>query len=259
MGARTKYAPGTFSWAELTTTDQDGAKAFYGALFGWEADDRPAGDGIVYSMMNVDGNPVAAISTQPDAQREARVPPAWNSHVTVESADQTAARAGELGGTVHAPPFDVFDAGRMAVITDPQGAFFEIWQPNRHIGASLVNGHGLLCWNELHVPDIDGAVKFYTDLFGWGTESMDMGGAPYVVVGGNGQGNGGIIAPQMGEPPGWVVYFGTDDIDASLAKVSELDGTIVQPPTDIGDGNRIAAAQDPQGAYFALYAGRFDD
>jgi len=93
MGERTQYTPGTFSWTDLTTTDQDAAKAFYGALFGWTAIDMPAGEGIVYSMMQIDGKDVAAISPQPQQQRDAGAPPLWNSYVTVESADSALERA----------------------------------------------------------------------------------------------------------------------------------------------------------------------
>src|SRR3954454_4623790 len=121
MGERTSYEPGTFCWVDLATTDQDGAKSFYSELFGWEADDRPAGEGITYSMQRLRGKDVAAIAPQPPQQREMGVPPLWNSYVSVTSADEAADRAKELGATVHAPPFDVLDAGRMAVIQDPQG------------------------------------------------------------------------------------------------------------------------------------------
>src|SRR4051795_7838871 len=96
MGERTRYAPGTFSWADVSTTDRPGAKEFYVGLFGWAADDRPVGDGVVYSMMHEDGNDVAAISPQPQQQRDAGVPPLWNSYITVESADDSAAKAKEL-------------------------------------------------------------------------------------------------------------------------------------------------------------------
>src|SRR5436190_10791270 len=121
MGERTQYAPGTFCWTDLTTTDQAAAKAFYGALFGWEAQDMPVGEGIHYSMMRLDGKDVAAISPQPPQQRDAGVPPVWNSYVAVESADAAANRAQELGASVHAPPFDVLEAGRMAVHPGPPG------------------------------------------------------------------------------------------------------------------------------------------
>jgi predicted enzyme related to lactoylglutathione lyase len=261
MGQRTEYTPGTFSWTDLTTSDQDGAKTFYTALFGWDVQDNPMGDdGSVYSMMLVGGDPVAAISPQQAQQREAGVPPMWNSYVSVADADAAAARAGELGATVQAPPFDVLEVGRMAVIADPQGAFFEIWQPKAHIGAGRVNGHGLLSWNELHTTDLEGASSFYRDLFGWTTSDMDMGGQTYRVVSVEDHGNGGISTTLMpGAPPHWLVYFGTDDLDASVAKIGELGGTVVQPPMDIGEGNQIAVAQDPQGAWFALYAGNFED
>jgi predicted enzyme related to lactoylglutathione lyase len=260
MGERTQYTPGTFSWTDLTTTDQEGAKSFYGALFGWEFTDNPVGDDVVYSMASIDGKSVAAISPQPQQQREMGVPPMWNSYITVASADDAAAKASELGATVHAPPFDVMDVGRMAVIQDPQGAFFEVWEAKATIGAQLVNGPGMMCWNELASPDVDASAKFYSDLFGWTTSEMDMGGQKYIVVSVDGHSNGGIqgtVPPNA--PPHWLVYFGTDDLDGSLTKAGELGGTVVMGPMDIGEGNRIGVVQDPQGGYFALYAGRFDD
>src|SRR5438270_7077777 len=148
MGKRTNYSPGTFSWTDLTTPDQDGAKTFYGALFGWEADDQPVGEDAVYSMMKLNGETAAAISPQPQQQRDAGAPPLWNSYVTVESADATLIRVEGLGGTVHAGPFDVLEAGRMGVAQDPQGAFFLPWEPRQNIGASTVNTPGALAWNE---------------------------------------------------------------------------------------------------------------
>jgi predicted enzyme related to lactoylglutathione lyase len=260
MAERTQYTPGTFSWADLTTSDQDGAKAFYTGLFGWDVQDNPVpGDGV-YSMMMIGDKPVAAISEQPEQQREAGVPPMWNSYVTVADADAAVAKAAELGGNVHAPAFDVMEVGRMAVIADPQGAFFAVWQPKLHIGANLVNGPGMLSWNELHTNDLDGATNFYTGLFGWTTSDMDMGGQTYRVVSVDGHGNGGLSTMLMpGAPPHWLVYFGSDDLEASTAKISGLGGTVVQPPMEIGDGNSIAVAQDPQGGWFALYAGNFED
>jgi predicted enzyme related to lactoylglutathione lyase len=260
MGERTQYTPGTFSWADVSTTDQPAAKEFYSALFGWQADDLPVGDGAFYSMMRVDGKSVAAISPQPQQQREAGVPPLWNSYVTVESADDAAAKAGELGATVHAPPFDVMDAGRMAVIQDPQGAFFMVWEPRENIGAGLVNGPGMLSWNELASPDVDASAKFYGDLFGWEAEPMEGMPQRYSVVRNGGRANGGIreLREVEGAPPHWLVYFGIDDIDAGLAKAEELGGTKLAGPIDIGIA-KIGIVQDPQGATFALYDGRFED
>jgi uncharacterized protein len=259
MGERTKYTPGTFSWTDLTTPDQDGAKAFYTTLFGWEINDIPLDDhGSVYSMAVVDGKQVAAISPQPPQQ--AGAPPVWNSYVTVASADASLERAKELGGTVHAPAFDVMDAGRMGVVQDPQGAYFCVWEPKDTIGSQLVNGPGLMSWNELHTTDLADAERFYTGLFDWEVQAIDMPGGEYHVIGVDGHGNGALTdALQEGSPPHWIVYFGTDDLDASMAKISELGGTVVMPSMDIGEGNRIGVARDAQGGWFALYAGRFDD
>src|SRR5947209_12502509 len=151
----------------------------------------PVPGGAYYSMQRVDGKDVAAIAPQPPAQRDAGVPPTWQSYITVESADAAAQRAGELGGTVHAQPFDVMQAGRMAVIQDPQGAFFIIWQPQQHIGAQLVNAPGALSWNELGSPDLDGSTSFYGQLFDWTFSPMEGMDSPYLVIRNSGRGNGG--------------------------------------------------------------------
>jgi predicted enzyme related to lactoylglutathione lyase len=259
MGERTHYTPGTFSWTDLSTTDQDAAKAFYSALFGWEATDNPVGDGIVYSMMSLGGKEVGAISPQPEAQREAGAPPVWNSYITVESADRALEKAKALGATVHAPAFDVMDVGRMGVIQDPQQAFVLVWEPKSHFGASLVNARGALCWNELATADVDASAAFYGDLFGWTYEPIEESPIPYLVVKNtDSRSNGGIRARQEMEPTYWLVYFGSDDSDADAAKATGLGARQLVEPMDIGPG-RIAVLQDLQGAVFALYSGHFDD
>ena len=123
MGERTEHAPGTFSWAELATTDTAGAKTFYTSLFGWEAEDQPIpGGGGEYTFLKKDGLEAAALHGHlPDG-----TPPNWTSYVTVEDADAAAEKARELGATPLAGPFDVGQAGRMAVIQDPQGAVLAV-------------------------------------------------------------------------------------------------------------------------------------
>jgi hypothetical protein len=258
MAERTQYTAGTFSWADLSTTDQEGAKGFYSALFGWTAEDLPVGDGMSYSMMRADGKDVAAISGQPEQQREAGAPPAWNSYITVDSADAAADAITAAGGSVHAPPFDVMDVGRMAVAQDPGGAFFMVWEPRSHIGASVVNQPGALTWNELATSDLDGAQRFYGEAFGWGFEDAEGMPMRYVMIKNGERTNGGLREPQPGEPSYWLVYFGTEDVGATLAKVEELGGTRMAGPVDIGVG-ALGVAQDPQGAVFALYGGEFQD
>jgi predicted enzyme related to lactoylglutathione lyase len=258
MGERTSYTPGTFSWADLTTTDQEGAKAFYAALFGWEAIDNPVGEGMYYTMMRLGGNNVAAISSQPQQQRDAGVPPAWNSYITVQSADESLARAKQLGATVHADAFDVMGFGRMGVVQDPQGAYFLVWEPMAHIGASLVNVPGALSWNELATPDVEASSQFYSELFGWTLEPMEGMDMPYSVIKtAAGNSNGGIRPLMPDEPPNWLVYIGTEDADQTTAKVEELGGAKLAGPFPIGPG-QIAIVRDPQGGVFALYAGEFE-
>ncbi|HWW91695.1 MAG TPA: VOC family protein [Solirubrobacteraceae bacterium] len=255
MGERSRYAAGSFCWVDLTTTDQAAAKAFYGGLFGWEAEDLPVGEGAFYSMQRLRGKDVAAISPQPQQQREAGVPPAWNSYVSVESADAAAERAKELGGNVHAPAFDVLQAGRMAVIGDPQGAFFMVWEPRQNFGAALVNEAGAFCWNELNTPDPVAAIPFYSGLFGWTVEPFEGSPEPYFSIKSGDANNGGIREQgQPAVPPRWLVYFAVEDIDAALVKVEELGGIKMAGPIDIQIA-KIAVVQDPQGALFALYAG----
>jgi len=258
MGERTQYTPGTFCWADLTTTAQAAAKAFYGALFGWEAQDVPAGEGISYSMMRMGGKDVAAISPQPQQQRDAGVPPVWNSYVSVQDADALVERAKELGGSAHAPAFDVLDVGRMAVLQDPQGAYFMVWQPRAHFGASLVNEPGAVVWNELNSPDPEASRAFYSGLFGWEIEQFSASQDLYLAIKNAGANNGGIReATPPGVPPHWLVYFGTEDIDAALARVNELGGATMAGPIDIQIA-KIGVVKDPQGALFALYAGQME-
>jgi hypothetical protein len=257
MAERTQYDPGTFSWTDLATTDQDGAKAFYAGVFGWQAQDMPVDENTVYSMQLLDGKAVAAISPQPQQQRDAGMPPVWNSYVTVESADAAVDQAKAAGGTAHAPAFDVMDAGRMAVLQDPTGAFFMVWEPRQTIGAGLVNAPGALSWNELATPDLDAAQAFYGNLFGWKFSSFGGDAMQYFVVQNGDRSNGGMRPPQPGEPPYWLVYFGTEDTDASLARVQEGGGSALGPAMDLPMG-RIGIARDPQGATFALYAGQLE-
>jgi predicted enzyme related to lactoylglutathione lyase len=154
MGERTSYEPGTFSWVDLGTADPDGAKAFYAGVFGWEFEDMPAGDRGTYTMCRLDGKDVCAIARQSEQEREQGVPAHWSNYVTVDDIDTRAPRIGELNGQLIMPPFDVLEAGRMALASDPTGAVFAMWEPRSHIGARLVNAPGALNWNELATGDI---------------------------------------------------------------------------------------------------------
>ena len=260
MPERTNYTPGTFSWIDLTTTDQVAAKEFYGELLGWSFQDLPVGEGAYYTMAVVDGQNVAAIAPQPEQQRDAGAPPLWNSYITVQSADDAADRATSLGGSAHAPAFDVMDAGRMAVLQDPHGAYFMVWEPRQNPGAGLINAPGALTWNELTTPDLDASEDFYGSLFGWTTEILPGPMEYRVIKTVAGRNTGGMRPPMPpGTPPFWLAYLGTADIAAAAAKVTDLGGQVLAPPMMIEDMGEIAVARDPQGAVFALYAGNFEE
>ena len=251
MGERTSHAPGTFSWADLSTSDTEGAKAFYTGLFGWDTEDNPVPEGGVYTMLLKGAKPVGALSaTQQEGQ-----PPAWNSYVTVESADASAAAANEHGGTVVMEAFDVMDVGRMALVQDPTGAFFAVWEPRASIGAQRVNEPGALTLNQLNTSDPERAEEFYSGVFGWRFDQVAEGDQPYWGIYNGDRLNGGM----MKQPPdSWLVYFGSEDVDADAERIRELGGQLMVEPMPV-PGGRILVAADPQGAVFGLVSGRFDD
>ena len=255
MGERTSYPPGTFSWSDLQTDDLDRAKSFYGDLFGWSYDDIPIGDGAVYSMAKVQAHRVAGLGERQDES----MPPHWNCYVTVDDVDAAAARAGELGANVVAPPFDVFDAGRMAAFADPQGAVLSVWQAKESIGAQLVNVPGALTWNDLMSPDIAASSEFYTALFGWEIAEIEGADGQYWSITNNGRINGGIMPTPEGGHPEWNLYFAVADADAAVAKAGELGGSTIAGPMDVPNGTRFAVLSDSSGAVFSVAAGPMDD
>ena len=257
MGQRTQYAPSTFCWVELATTDAAAAKAFYQELFGWSAEDSPAGPDGVYTMLSLDGKHVGALFELNAAMREQGVPSHWGSYVSVENVDASAQKARELGATILPEPFDVMDYGRMAGVQDPTGARFSLWQPKAHPGAQLVNDPNTWCWNELQTRDTAAARSFYTELFGWTTEtSTSPTGFEYVEFQNNGYGAGGMlqIQPEWGEgvPPNWAVYFSVADLDQALAKAGEAGAATHMEPMAVEGLGRFALLADPTGAVFAL-------
>jgi predicted enzyme related to lactoylglutathione lyase len=254
MGERTSHAPGTFSWADLSTSDTDGAKAFYTGLFGWGAEDNPIPEGGVYTMLTKGDLPVAALSAAREGQ-----PPAWNSYVTVASADDAAAAAQRHGGTLAMEAFDVMDVGRMAVVQDPTGAFLALWEPRASIGAERVNEPGALTINQLNTSDPGRAQEFYEGVFGWRFEAIE-GDMPYWGIYNGDRLNAGMmpLPPDAPAPSHWLVYFGSEGVDDDAGRIGELGGLVIVPPMRIPSG-RILVAQDPQGAVFALFSGEFDD
>jgi predicted enzyme related to lactoylglutathione lyase len=259
MGKRTSYTPGTFSWVDLATTDPAGAKVFYGAVFGWEAQDMPAGEAGTYSMLYRDGDAVGGLSELFEQQRAAGVPPSWLSYVTVESVDEVARRAGDLDGTVRSEPMDVLDSGRMAIVADPTGAVLGLWEPRAHIGAGRVNDPGCMCWNDIVTPDPEAAASFYTALLGWDIVELENAGG-YRHIRNRGASNGGLMPSALagGAPPHVLPYFNAGSIDDTAPTIEANGGRLVTEPMQVPAG-RFAVARDGQGAAFGLIEGDMDD
>ena len=248
--------PGHISWVELATTDQPAAKKFYASLFGWQAEDMPIGPDDFYSMFNLDSRRAGAAYTMRADERAMGIPPHWNLYVAVESADKTAAKVESLGGKVIAPPFDVFDAGRMAVIQDPGGAVFCIWEAKKHKGLQI-SGANTFCWADLRTPDREKVKPFYEGLFGWTFdpgEGKDPKGYWHIVSGGHGVGGlppASHFDPKT--PPHWLIYFYVDDVDAAAAKATAGGAKFYVPPMTMEGVGRMAVFADPQGAVSALF------
>ena len=250
-----KHAPGSFCWIELATVDQNAAKDFYTSLLGWSVVDSPMGPDDFYSMFKLAGRDTGAAYTMRKEQRAQGVPPHWMIYVTVENADQAATKAVQAGGTVLAPAFDVMDAGRMAVVQDPTGANFSLWQAKRSHGVTI-SGDNTFCWADLSTPDPALAGEFYSDLFGWKivTDEKDPSGYLHIK---NGEGFIGGIPPAThrnpNAPPHWLIYIQVPNVEAAAAKAGQLGGKIFMPPRKMENVGTMAILADPQGAVFALF------
>ncbi|RCH69021.1 VOC family protein [Streptomyces sp. SDr-06] len=236
-------------WVELSTPDVAGAEAFYSALFGWrtETDPRPEAGG--YTVAHLGDAPVAAL-TPPYQPGQ---PPAWTVSFLTRDTDATVAAAARAGGSLLAGPLDVFDQGRFAVLADPCGAVFSLWQARAFGGARLLNEPGALGWVELTTRDRAGALDFYPAVFGWTVTPSGH----YPQWGIDGQDFGGLMAMDDKYPPEvpshWLPYFAVRDADRAAADASAAGGRTLMPPTPVGDRRRIAVLRDPQGATFGVH------
>jgi predicted enzyme related to lactoylglutathione lyase len=250
-----KHAPGSFCWIELATTDQNAAKTFYSSLLGWTPMDFPMGPDAFYTMFQLAGGQAGAAFTLSPAER-AKVPPHWNLYVCVTSADEAAGRVKELGGKIIEGPFDVMTFGRMALIQDPTGAYFSIWEPRQHVGTTVAHEDGTMCWADLNTPDPDRAKQFYSSLFGWKLTLGEKDTSGYLHIQNGDEYIGGVppasdYNPQA--PPHWLLYFQVADCDASTAKAKQLGGHDLMPAMSMGGIGRFSIVADPQGAVFSLF------
>ena len=273
MPERDGYIPGVPCWIDTSQPDPDDAVAFYRDLFGWDFEDvMPPGSEGKYFIARIRGGDVAAVGSLPEgAPRVA----GWNTYVWVDDADETASKVRAAGGSVLMEPFDVMDAGRMAVFADPEGAAFCVWQAKQHQGARIVNEQGSLNFNGLNTRDVSGAKAFYGAVFGWQTLALGGGVEMWTLPGygdhlelsnpGLREGIVGMgvaaefadvvasISPipddQPDVPPHWSVTFSVDDADATAQRAAELGGKVLVAPFD-APWVRTTVIGDPQGATF---------
>lgn len=255
MPVHQQHQPGEFCWFELATSDIEAAKKLYPDLFGWEINEVPIPGGGSYVLF-VKGDAQVGGGMQQGDDEIGRIPPHWNIYVEVEDAEQAAKKAESLGGTIHAPAFDVMGMGRMSVIADPSGAVLGLWEsnPSGPDRPHVTHEKNTVVWCELLTPDTDKAGAFYSELFGWKREGFE-GNPDYTVFSqkGSESGVGGMMPPPMeGVPPVWALYIETDDVDGIANKVKGAGGQIFMEPTDLPGVGRLAMIADPQNVAFGL-------
>jgi len=251
-----KHAPGSFCWIELATTDQAAAKNFYGKLFGWEAHDTPIGPSEFYTIFKLGGRDVGATYTMREEQRSAGMPPNWLLYVAVDSADEAAKRASDLGGKICAEAFDVSDFGRMAIIQDPTGAAIALWQAKQHAGLGVTGEKGTLCWADLSTPEPETAARFYSQLFGWKLEKDQNDPSGYLHIKNGEQFIGGIPPTKYrnpNTPAHWLAYFEIANCDSTTTTAKQLGARTYLDPMTMENVGRWSVLADPQGAVFAAF------
>lgn len=247
---------GLFAWADVSVPDTDAGKAFYTSVMGWNATQVPPLDSpMPYWSFTIGHKMAAGMGRSTPEQQAQGIPPAWWSYVAVDDVQATTDTAVELGAKIMVPPMAITEAGWMAVIVDPTGAALGLWEAGQHEGADGFNEPGLMTWNELGTRDVNAAIAFYSELFGWKTDTQEYNGFRYTTFLLNDKPNGGTydmsgIVPDE-HPASWMVYFTVEDADATAATAADLGATVVREPSDTEFGRR-AILRDPQGPVFAV-------
>ncbi len=255
---------GDFIWYELMTTDPEGAKAFYDSVVGWDFSEGAA-EYQGYRMINAPGGGFAGgvlPLTQEMQQHGAR--PAWHGYLYVADVDQAVSKIEGAGGKALMPPTDIPNVGRIAMVTDPQGAPFYVMKPIPPAGQENAASDvfspdkvGRCSWNELSTSDPAAALDFYTSQFGWENgDAMPMGDkGDYQFIKHHGQVLGAIFPSDAGafrEQPHWRHYFRVPSVSAAKAAAEQGGGSIKVGPMEVPGGDHIIIGSDPQGAEFAL-------
>ncbi|MUM18559.1 VOC family protein [Mycobacterium sp. CBMA271] len=255
MPTREETPLGAPAWIDLSSSDLEKSKAFYGALFGWTLQEAgPEYGGYVNA--HKDGKSVAGmIANNP----EWNAPDGWTTYFATDDINATLQKVADNGGGNCMQAMEVPQLGYMGIFGDPSGAVVGLWQPLAHKGFQLVAEAGAPVWHELNTREYDKAVDFYTKVLGWDTKvEADSEELRYACAQYDGEPIAGVNDATVGQwtlpegvPAHWAVYFGTNDTDASAAKVTELGGVVLTPAQDTPYG-RMALVQDTTGGTFWL-------
>lgn len=247
----TPWPAGTPCWVDLGADDPAKARAFYSALFGWDIEVTGPETGE-YGLASVGGKQVAGVGGKQSPDQ----PTVWTTYIASTDADATVDKAKSAGGQVFMEPMDVMDVGRMAIVADPGGAVFGIWQAGSHTGFQVANEAGSVTWNENFSRDFEGNKAFYGAVFGYTFGDMSNEQMSYATIDIDGRPAGGIGGMEMFPaevPAHWNLYFAVEDTDETVAKATELGGKVINPPMDTPFG-RQATLTDDQGAPFSIIA-----
>jgi uncharacterized protein len=235
---------GRFVWHEQVSSDPKQAQEFYTQLFGWGTEVFKAGE-VDYTMISSGGQTHGGFGKA----MEGAPPPHWLSHVRVASVDETIEKAKSAGGRLAAGPFDMGEVGRIGILADPQGAYISAYQPEQDGPVP----EGVFVWDELGTTDVDGAQRFYEEVFGWTTTDMgpDYGG--YRVFNRGDTGVAGVMSlPAASIPAHWQPYIAVDDPNRTTEHAKELGASALLEPMDVAKVGRVAVLRDPQGATFGV-------
>ncbi|MDP2283225.1 MAG: VOC family protein [Pseudohongiella sp.] len=254
---------GDFIWYELLTEDSAGAREFYSKVVGWNIVDSGM-PGPAYWFFNATDPdsgieiPVGGMMQLDNEMKAGGAVPVWLGYIGVDNVDACLERLTAAGGTVMMPAADIPGAGRIAMVTDPQGVPFYVMrgegdEPSLSFAADKPrNGH--CAWNELASTDPASAWAFYSGLFNWVSDGeMDMGPmGKYQFIR-----HGGVIGALMPKPlempvPMWSYYFRVADIDVAAKAVTDNGGQVFYGPGEVPGGDFIISGMDPQGAAFNL-------
>jgi predicted enzyme related to lactoylglutathione lyase len=252
MAARPATHFGEPCWADLTTSDPVGAREFYGRLFDWTAAESTA-EGSEYITFRRGDAYVAGMAVRTQGSQ---APDVWSIYLAVEDADASTDAARAAGGQVLAEPTTVGSMGRMAILSDPTGARFGLWQPIDFAGFGQVGEAGTPVWHELNTLDYPAAAAFYETAFGWTPIVLsDTDEFRYSTVGAEGAMVAGIFDASAhlpaGVPSHWQLYLGVADVRDAAALVTELGGTVLHQPWESKFGT-FARVSDRTGAMFVL-------